>query len=120
MAKQPCRCDQSGCRPCRSRRYRARKRLNGGPVRSPECAGHFDWVAVDRAWNGQPVGRRLTRSERLYLTGLAVRGDWNTQALTRLLGLGEGPAGRKAAAAMAADVIEGRVKPPAPDFLGRV
>lgn len=79
---------------------------------------HVDWVAVDRAWDGQPVGRRLTYAEKVHLVWHKVQeGPWSAQSIGELCGMRCGD-DRARAAKLAEDVASGRVKPIPRNWLG--
>lgn len=78
---------------------------------------HFDWTAVERAWNGEPVGRRLTWAEKVHLVSHAVQQPWSAQSLGKLLGMNCGE-DRARAAQLAADVLSGAVTVPSRNWLG--
>lgn len=80
----------------------------------------FDWIAVERAWCGQPVGRRLTWAEKIHLVYYAVqRGDWSAKSLGTLLGVQSGE-DRARVAGIARDVLSGAITVPRRNWAGGV
>lgn len=77
----------------------------------------FDWVAIERAWNGQPVGRRLTWAEKVHLVYYAVQQPWTAQSLGALLGMNCGE-DRARAAKLARDVLTGAITVPHRNWMG--
>lgn len=78
----------------------------------------FDWMAIERAWNGQPVGRRLTWAEKIHLVYHAVQqGEWTAQSLGKLLGMNCG-VDRARAAQLARDVLSGVITVPRRNWMG--
>lgn len=92
------------CRPCAARARRETIKREGAGYCSNDAL--FDWIAVERAWNRQPVGRPLTLAERIHLAWAAAKdgAEWSARELAVLLGMD-----RTAAAAFAADVRSGRI-----------
>jgi len=86
------------CHRCYMREWRANRK---------QKADWFDWEAVERAWDGKPVGRRLTHAERVYLCSLLVGGEWTPNRAGRLLGMLDADA-----AQLASDVSTGRIVVP--------
>jgi hypothetical protein len=79
----------------------------------------FDWVAIERAWVGVPVGRRLTWAEKIHLVYYAVQREWSAQSLGKLLGMHCGE-DRARAAQLARDVLSGAITVPRRNWAGEV
>lgn len=95
------------CRACYMRAWRRARKVAGAPSRSPSCNTWFDWQAVKRAAAGEPVGRKLTQAERIYLAEriLSINPDWSETEVRPVLGLDWG-----VAAAFMRDVASGRLR----------
>lgn len=93
-----CDCGLNTCRACYMRDYRKRIKTSGRS-RSPVACAWFDWEAVQRAWDGRPVGRKLTEAERAHLVWAvdATRPQISTRELGQLLGMDDSYARRFAA-----------------------
>ncbi len=73
------------CHRCYMREWRANRKTKND---------WFDWEAVGRAWRAEPVGRRLTHAERVYLASLLAGGEWTPNRAGRLLGMLDADAAR--------------------------
>lgn len=109
-------CGCGKCRNCYFQRWRRQRRVTGAPKLAPHVQERFDWEKVTRAWCGTPVGEeKLTRAERDYLADKYVKmhPDWTATALARVLCMEPAEA-----AAVASDVLSGRVVVPRRDWQG--
>lgn len=105
------------CHPCYMRDWkRTRKQLGGRAATSYKlpCADDwFDWEVVCRAWARQPLSRKLTRAERVYLAGLLAENNMSWRDQRDILGMDW-----DTAAQLVSDVREGRVLVPVRDWQG--
>lgn len=100
------------CHPCYVREWKHARRQLGARrsdgYKLPCVDDWFDWAIVCKAWDREPLPRRLTRAERVYLAGLIAPTDMGWRDLREILGMDWDEA-----AQLVSDVRSGKVQVPA-------